>query len=167
MGKYFRNNGMHESIIYDDLSKQLVAYRQMSLLLRQPPSHEVFTRYVIYLHSRLLESVVRMSDQTGASSLTALPTIETQAENMSVYIPTNVISNKDGQMFLEIEFFYRGIRPTINVRLFASRASRVRSTWDHYGWKVLRRIPQCVICLRLEMNSQQVNQKLTIESLGE
>lgn len=121
MGEYFRDNGMHALIIYDDLSKQSVAYRQMSLLLRRPPGREAFPGDVFYLHSRLLERAAKMSDQTGAGSLTALPVIETQAGDVSAYIPTNVISITDGQIFLETELFYRGIRPAINVGLSVSR----------------------------------------------
>nr|WRW54000.1 ATP synthase subunit 1 [Pohlia nutans] len=133
MGEYFRDNGMHALIIYDDLSKQSVAYRQMSLLLRRPPGREAFPGDVFYLHSRLLERAAKMSDQTGAGSLTALPVIETQAGDVSAYIPTNVISITDGQIFLETELFYRGIRPAINVGLSVSRVSGVRSTWDRWS----------------------------------
>jgi proton translocating ATP synthase F1 alpha subunit len=112
---------MHALIIYDDLSKQSVAYRQMSLLLRRPPGREAFPGDVFYLHSRLLERAAKMSDDTGAGSLTALPVIETQAGDVSAYIPTNVISITDGQIFLETELFYKGIRPAINVGLSVSR----------------------------------------------
>nr|QNT09815.1 ATP synthase CF1 alpha subunit [Prunus cerasifera] len=121
MGEYFRDNGMHALIIYDDLSKQAVAYRQMSLLLRRPPGREAFPGDVFYLHSRLLERAAKRSDQTGAGSLTALPVIETQAGDVSAYIPTNVISITDGQICSETELFYRGIRPAINVGLSVSR----------------------------------------------
>lgn len=121
MAEYFRNNNMHSLIIYDDLSKQAVAYRQMSLLLRRPPGREAFPGDVFYLHSRLLERAAKMSDAEGAGSLTALPVIETQAGDVSAYIPTNVISITDGQIFLETELFYRGIRPAINVGLSVSR----------------------------------------------
>lgn len=121
MGEFFRDNGMHALIIYDDLSKQSVAYRQMSLLLRRPPGREAFPGDVFYLHSRLLERAAKMSDNTGAGSLTALPVIETQAGDVSAYIPTNVISITDGQIFLETELFYKGIRPAINVGLSVSR----------------------------------------------
>nr|UPI48994.1 ATPase subunit 1 [Balanophora laxiflora] len=121
LGEYFRDNGMHALIIYDDLSKQAVAYRQMSLLLRRPPGREAFPGDVFYLHSRLLERAAKRSDQTGAGSLTALPVIETQAGDVSAYIPTNVISITDGQICLETELFYRGIRPAINVGLSVSR----------------------------------------------
>lgn len=121
MGEYFRDNGMHALIIYDDLSKQSVAYRQMSLLLRRPPGREAFPGDVFYLHSRLLERAAKMSDATGNGSLTALPVIETQAGDVSAYIPTNVISITDGQIFLETELFYKGIRPAINVGLSVSR----------------------------------------------
>nr|AHG59094.1 ATP synthase subunit 1 [Dicranum scoparium] len=121
MGEYFRDNGMHALIIYDDLPKQSVAYRQMSLLLRRPPGREAFPGDVFYLHPRLSERAAKMSDQTGAGSLTALPVIETQAGDVSAYIPTNVISITDGQIFSETELFYRGIRPAINVGLSVSR----------------------------------------------
>ena len=121
MGEYFRDNGMHALMIYDDLSKQAVAYRQMSLLLRRPPGREAYPGDVFYLHSRLLERAAKMNDEHGAGSLTALPVIETQAGDVSAYIPTNVISITDGQIFLETELFYRGIRPAINVGLSVSR----------------------------------------------
>lgn len=121
MGEFFRDNGMHALIIYDDLSKQSVAYRQMSLLLRRPPGREAFPGDVFYLHSRLLERAAKMSKQVGGGSLTALPVIETQAGDVSAYIPTNVISITDGQIFLETELFYKGIRPAINVGLSVSR----------------------------------------------
>ncbi len=121
MGEFFRDNGMHGLIIYDDLSKQAVAYRQMSLLLRRPPGREAYPGDVFYLHSRLLERAAKMSDDEGAGSLTALPVIETQAGDVSAYIPTNVISITDGQIFLESELFYRGIRPAVNVGLSVSR----------------------------------------------
>jgi F-type H+-transporting ATPase subunit alpha len=121
MGEFFRDNGMHGLMIYDDLSKQAVAYRQMSLLLRRPPGREAYPGDVFYLHSRLLERAAKMGDAHGAGSLTALPIIETQAGDVSAYIPTNVISITDGQIFLETELFYRGIRPAINVGLSVSR----------------------------------------------
>jgi proton translocating ATP synthase F1 alpha subunit len=121
IGEYFRDNGKHAVIIYDDLSKQAVAYRQMSLLLRRPPGREAYPGDVFYLHSRLLERAAKMSDETGAGSLTALPVIETQGGDVSAYIPTNVISITDGQIFLETELFYKGIRPAINVGLSVSR----------------------------------------------
>ncbi len=121
MGEYFRDNGMHGLIIYDDLSKQAVAYRQMSLLLRRPPGREAYPGDVFYLHSRLLERAAKMNDEHGAGSLTALPVIETQAGDVSAYIPTNVISITDGQIFLETDLFYQGIRPAINVGLSVSR----------------------------------------------
>ncbi len=121
IGEYFRNNGMHALIIYDDLSKHAVAYRQMSLLLRRPPGREAYPGDVFYIHSRLLERAAKMSDAEGAGSLTALPIIETQAGDVSAYIPTNVISITDGQIFLESELFYQGIRPAINVGLSVSR----------------------------------------------
>jgi len=121
MGEFFRDNGMHAMICYDDLSKQAVAYRQMSLLLRRPPGREAYPGDVFYLHSRLLERAAKMSDVFGAGSLTALPVIETQAGDVSAYIPTNVISITDGQIFLETELFFRGIRPAVNVGLSVSR----------------------------------------------
>ncbi len=121
MGEYFRDRGMHAVIFYDDLSKQAVAYRQMSLLLRRPPGREAYPGDVFYLHSRLLERAAKMSDEHGAGSLTALPVIETQAGDVSAYIPTNVISITDGQIFLETELFFRGIRPAVNVGLSVSR----------------------------------------------
>jgi len=121
MGEYFRDNGMHAVIFYDDLSKQAVAYRQMSLLLRRPPGREAYPGDVFYLHSRLLERAAKMADTHGAGSLTALPVIETQAGDVSAYIPTNVISITDGQIFLETELFFRGIRPAVNVGLSVSR----------------------------------------------
>merc|ERR1712136_136497 len=121
MGEWFRDNGRHAVIFYDDLSKQAVAYRQMSLLLRRPPGREAYPGDVFYLHSRLLERAAKISDDLGAGSLTALPVIETQAGDVSAYIPTNVISITDGQIFLETELFYKGIRPAINVGLSVSR----------------------------------------------
>src|SRR6201996_7121286 len=121
MGEYFRDNAMHALIAYDDLSKQAVAYRQMSLLLRRPPGREAYPGDVFYLHSRLLERAAKMSDEKGAGSLTALPVIETQAGDVSAYIPTNVISITDGQIFLETELFYKGVRPAVNVGLSVSR----------------------------------------------
>ncbi|MBV9785949.1 MAG: F0F1 ATP synthase subunit alpha [Acidisphaera sp.] len=130
MGEYFRDNGMHAVIFYDDLSKQAVSYRQMSLLLRRPPGREAYPGDVFYLHSRLLERAAKMSDAFGAGSLTALPVIETQAGDVSAYIPTNVISITDGQIFLETELFFRGIRPAVNVGLSVSRvgsAAQVRA----------------------------------------
>ena len=121
IAEYFRDNGMHSLIIYDDLSKQSVAYRQMSLLLRRPPGREAFPGDVFYLHSRLLERAAKMSDDVGAGSMTALPVVETQGGDVSAYIPTNVISITDGQIFLETELFFKGIRPAINVGLSVSR----------------------------------------------
>jgi F-type H+-transporting ATPase subunit alpha len=121
IGEFFRDNGMHAVIFYDDLSKQAVAYRQMSLLLRRPPGREAYPGDVFYLHSRLLERAAKMNDKEGAGSLTALPVVETQAGDVSAYIPTNVISITDGQIFLETGLFYRGIRPAINVGLSVSR----------------------------------------------
>ena len=121
MGEYFRDNGMHAVIFYDDLSKQAVAYRQMSLLLRRPPGREAYPGDVFYVHSRLLERAAKMSEKEGGGSLTALPVIETQAGDVSAYIPTNVISITDGQIFLETELFFKGIRPAVNVGLSVSR----------------------------------------------
>lgn len=121
IGEWFRDNGRHALIIYDDLSKQAVAYRQLSLLLRRPPGREAYPGDVFYLHSRLLERAAKMSEANGAGSLTALPVIETQGGDVSAYIPTNVISITDGQIFLEAELFYKGIRPAINVGLSVSR----------------------------------------------
>ena len=121
MGEYFRDNGMHALIIYDDLSKHAVSYRQMSLLLRRPPGREAYPGDVFYLHSRLLERAAKMSDDYGGGSLTALPVIETQAGDVSAYIPTNVISITDGQIFLETELFYKGVRPAVNVGISVSR----------------------------------------------
>ena len=121
MAEYFRDNGMHSLIIYDDLTKQAVAYRQMSLLLRRPPGREAFPGDVFYIHSRLLERAAKVNDDLGGGSMTALPVIETQASDVSAYIPTNVISITDGQIFLETELFYQGIRPAINVGLSVSR----------------------------------------------
>ncbi|AQZ51272.1 MULTISPECIES: F0F1 ATP synthase subunit alpha [Martelella] len=121
MGEYFRDNGMHALIAYDDLSKQAVAYRQMSLLLRRPPGREAYPGDVFYLHSRLLERAAKLSDERGAGSLTALPVIETQGNDVSAFIPTNVISITDGQIFLETDLFYQGVRPAVNVGLSVSR----------------------------------------------
>jgi F-type H+-transporting ATPase subunit alpha len=128
MGEYFRDNGMHAVIVYDDLSKQAVAYRQMSLLLRRPPGREAYPGDVFYLHSRLLERAAKMNDDHGNGSLTALPVIETQAGDVSAYIPTNVISITDGQIFLETDLFYQGIRPAINVGLSVSRVGSAAQT---------------------------------------
>jgi F-type H+-transporting ATPase subunit alpha len=130
MGEWFRDNGKHALIIYDDLSKQAVAYRQMSLLLRRPPGREAYPGDVFYLHSRLLERAAKMGDDHGGGSLTALPIIETQAGDVSAYIPTNVISITDGQIFLETDLFYSGIRPAVNVGLSVSRvgsAAQIRA----------------------------------------
>src|SRR5277367_3369294 len=121
MGEYFRDNGMHALIIYDDLSKQAVAYRQMSLLLRRPPGREAYPGDVFYLHSRLLERAAKLNKDNGSGSLTALPIIETQANDVSAYIPTNVISITDGQIFLETDLFYQGVRPAVNVGISVSR----------------------------------------------
>jgi F-type H+-transporting ATPase subunit alpha len=128
MGEYFRDNGMHAVIIYDDLSKQAVAYRQMSLLLRRPPGREAYPGDVFYLHSRLLERAAKMNDANKGGSLTALPVIETQANDVSAYIPTNVISITDGQIFLETDLFYQGIRPAVNVGLSVSRVGSAAQT---------------------------------------
>jgi F-type H+-transporting ATPase subunit alpha len=128
MGEYFRDNGMHAVIVYDDLSKQAVAYRQMSLLLRRPPGREAYPGDVFYLHSRLLERAAKLNAANGSGSLTALPIIETQAGDVSAYIPTNVISITDGQIFLETELFFQGIRPAINVGLSVSRVGSAAQT---------------------------------------
>ncbi len=128
MGEYFRDNAMHAVIFYDDLSKQAVAYRQMSLLLRRPPGREAYPGDVFYLHSRLLERAAKMGDGAGAGSLTALPVVETQANDVSAYIPTNVISITDGQIFLETDLFYQGIRPAVNVGLSVSRVGSSAQT---------------------------------------
>jgi F-type H+-transporting ATPase subunit alpha len=128
MGEYFRDNGMHAVIVYDDLSKQATAYRQMSLLLRRPPGREAYPGDVFYLHSRLLERAAKMNDKNGAGSLTALPVVETQANDVSAYIPTNVISITDGQIFLETDLFYQGIRPALNVGLSVSRVGSAAQT---------------------------------------
>jgi F-type H+-transporting ATPase subunit alpha len=128
MGEYFRDNGMHALIIYDDLSKQAVAYRQMSLLLRRPPGREAYPGDVFYLHSRLLERAAKLNENHGSGSLTALPIIETQANDVSAYIPTNVISITDGQIFLETDLFYQGIRPAVNVGLSVSRVGSAAQT---------------------------------------
>lgn len=131
IGEYFRDNAKHAVIVYDDLSKHAVAYRQMSLLLRRPPGREAYPGDVFYLHSRLLERAAKMSDEKGAGSLTALPIVETQAGDVSAYIPTNVISITDGQIFLETDLFYRGIRPAVNVGLSVSRvgsAAQIKAT---------------------------------------
>src|SRR5881628_2363882 len=121
MGEFFRDNGMHAVIIYDDLSKQAVSYRQMSLLLRRPPGREAYPGDVFYLHSRLLERAAKLNEKNGLGSLTALPVVETQANDVSAYIPTNVISITDGQIFLETSLFYQGIRPALNVGISVSR----------------------------------------------
>jgi F-type H+/Na+-transporting ATPase subunit alpha len=128
MGEYFRDNGMHALIVYDDLSKQAVAYRQMSLLLRRPPGREAYPGDVFYLHSRLLERAAKLNAANGSGSLTALPIIETQAGDVSAYIPTNVISITDGQIFLETDLFFQGIRPAINVGLSVSRVGSAAQT---------------------------------------
>ena len=128
MGEYFRDNGMHAVIVYDDLSKQAVAYRQMSLLLRRPPGREAYPGDVFYLHSRLLERAAKLGKPSGSGSLTALPVIETQANDVSAYIPTNVISITDGQIFLETDLFYQGIRPAVNVGLSVSRVGSAAQT---------------------------------------
>jgi F-type H+-transporting ATPase subunit alpha len=128
MGEFFRDRGMHAVVFYDDLSKQAVAYRQMSLLLRRPPGREAYPGDVFYLHSRLLERAAKLSPAQGSGSLTALPVIETQAGDVSAYIPTNVISITDGQIFLETELFYKGVRPAINVGLSVSRVGSAAQT---------------------------------------
>src|SRR5450631_1247817 len=128
MGEYFRDNGMHALMIYDDLSKQAVAYRQMSLLLRRPPGREAYPGDVFYLHSRLLERAAKLNESQGSGSLTALPIIETQANDVSAYIPTNVISITDGQIFLETDLFFQGIRPAVNVGLSVSRVGSAAQT---------------------------------------
>ncbi len=128
MGEYFRDNSMHSLIVYDDLSKQAVAYRQMSLLLRRPPGREAYPGDVFYLHSRLLERACKMSDDAGSGSMTALPVVETQANDVSAFIPTNVISITDGQIFLETSLFYRGIRPALNVGISVSRVGSAAQT---------------------------------------
>src|SRR3984885_7770643 len=128
MGEFFRDNGMHALIVYDDLSKQAVAYRQMSLLLRRPPGREAYPGDVFYLHSRLLERAAKLNEEHGLGSLTALPVIETQANDVSAYIPTNVISITDGQIFLETDLFYQGIRPAVNVGLSVSRVGSSAQT---------------------------------------
>ena len=128
MGEFFRDNGMHAVIFYDDLSKQAVAYRQMSLLLRRPPGREAYPGDVFYLHSRLLERAAKLNDDNKGGSLTALPIIETQANDVSAYIPTNVISITDGQIFLETDLFYQGIRPAVNVGLSVSRVGSAAQT---------------------------------------
>src|SRR5690606_3103099 len=121
MGEWFRDNGRHALVVYDDLSKQAVAYRQMSLLLRRPPGREAYPGDVFYLHSRLLERAAKLNEEHGSGSLTALPVVETQANDVSAYIPSNVISITDGPIFLEADLFYQGIRPAINVGLSVSR----------------------------------------------
>jgi F-type H+-transporting ATPase subunit alpha len=128
MGEFFRDSGRHAVIFYDDLSKQATAYRQMSLLLRRPPGREAFPGDVFYLHSRLLERAAKMGPAAGSGSLTALPVIETQANDVSAYIPTNVISITDGQIFLETDLFYKGVRPAINVGLSVSRVGSAAQT---------------------------------------
>ncbi len=128
MGEFFRDNGMHSLMVYDDLTKQAVAYRQMSLLLRRPPGREAYPGDVFYLHSRLLERAAKLNDANGAGSMTALPVIETQANDVSAYIPTNVISITDGQIFLETDLFYQGIRPAVNVGLSVSRVGSSAQT---------------------------------------
>jgi F-type H+-transporting ATPase subunit alpha len=147
MGEFFRDNKSHALIIYDDLSKQAVAYRQMSLLLRRPPGREAYPGDVFYVHSRLLERAAKMSDEKGAGSLTALPVIETQAGDVSAYIPTNVISITDGQIFLETELFYKGVRPAVNVGLSVSRvgsAAQIKAMKQVDGsFRPVRLGPRC------------------------
>ena len=142
MGEYFRDNGGHALVIYDDLSKHAVAYRQLSLLLRRPPGREAYPGDVFYLHSRLLERAAKMSDARGGGSLTALPIIETQAGDVSAYIPTNVISITDGQIFLESDLFYSGVRPAINVGISVSRVG---------GNAQIKAMKQVAGTLRLEL----------------
>ena len=142
MGEYFRDNGGHALVIYDDLSKQAVAYRQLSLLLRRPPGREAYPGDVFYLHSRLLERAAKMSDERGGGSLTALPIIETQAGDVSAYIPTNVISITDGQIYLETDLFYSGVRPAINVGISVSRVG---------GNAQIKAMKQVAGTLRLEL----------------
>ena len=141
MGEYFRDNGMHGLIVYDDLSKQAVAYRQMSLLLRRPPGREAFPGDVFYLHSRLLERAAKLSEDQGGGSLTALPIIETQASDVSAYIPTNVISITDGQIFLETELFFKGVRPAVNVGISVSRVGSSAQI------KAMKQVATCFIAL--------------------
>ena len=143
MGEFFRDNGLHGLIGYDDLSKQAVAYRQMSLLIPRPPGREAFPGDVFYLHSRLLERAAKMNDENGGGSLTALPVIETQAGDVSAFIPTNVISITDGQIFLETELFFSGIRPAINVGLSVSRVGSAAQT------KAMKKVA-CKIKLELD-----------------
>jgi F-type H+-transporting ATPase subunit alpha len=128
IGEYFRDNGMHALVVYDDLTKHAIAYRQISLLLRRPPGREAYPGDVFYLHSRLLERAAKLSDKNGGGSLTALPIIETQAGDVSAYIPTNVISITDGQIFLESELFHKGIRPAVNVGISVSRVGSAAQT---------------------------------------
>src|SRR5712671_6163128 len=128
MGEYFRDNGRHALTIYDDLSKHAAAYREISLLLRRPPGREAYPGDVFYIHSRLLERAAKMSDKEGGGSLTALPIIETQAGDVSAYIPTNVISITDGQIFLEADLFYSGVRPAVNVGISVSRVGSSAQT---------------------------------------
>ncbi len=142
MGEFFRDNGKHALIIYDDLSKHAVAYRQLSLLLRRPPGREAYPGDVFYLHSRLLERAAKMSDEEGAGSLTALPIIETQAGDVSAYVPTNVISITDGQIYLESDLFYSGVRPAVNVGLSVSRVG---------GNAQIKAMKQIAGTLRLEL----------------
>ena len=141
MGEFFRDNSMHALVVYDDLSKQAVAYRQMSLLLRRPPGREAYPGDVFYLHSRLLERAAKLNDDNGGGSLTALPIIETQANDVSAYIPTNVISITDGQIFLETDLFFQGIRPAVNVGLSVSRvgsAAQTKAMKKVAGWSYWR-----------------------------
>jgi F-type H+-transporting ATPase subunit alpha len=142
MGEYFRDTGKHALVAYDDLSKHAVAYRQLSLLLRRPPGREAFPGDVFYLHSRLLERAAKMSDAQGGGSLTALPVIETQAGDVSAYIPTNVISITDGQIYLETDLFYAGVRPAVNVGLSVSRVG---------GSAQIRAMRQVAGSLRLDL----------------
>ncbi|XP_077943300.1 ATP synthase F(1) complex subunit alpha, mitochondrial isoform X1 [Gasterosteus aculeatus] len=173
MGEYFRDNGKHALIIYDDLSKQAVAYRQMSLLLRRPPGREAYPGDVFYLHSRLLERAAKMNDNFGGGSLTALPVIETQAGDVSAYIPTNVISITDGQIFLETELFYKGIRPAINVGLSVSRVGSAAQTkamkqvgfcvWFHSKWFYENKSCTSSVCIINGPSSLQVAGTMKLE----
>nr|QQO99821.1 ATP synthase subunit 1 [Selaginella nipponica] len=155
MGEFFRDKGMHALIVYDDLSKQSVAYRQMSLLLRRPPGREAFPGDVFYLHSRLLERAAKLGERMGAGSLTALPVIETQAGDVSAYIPTNVISITDGQIFLETELFFRGIRPAINVGLSVSRVGSAAQ------WKAMKKV-----CGSLKLDLAQYREVAAFAQFG-
>ena len=157
MGEYFRDRSGHALCIYDDLSKQAAAYRQLSLLLRRPPGREAYPGDVFYLHSRLLERAAKLSDELGAGSLTALPIIETQAGDVSAYIPTNVISITDGQIYLESDLFYAGVRPAINVGLSVSRVG---------GAAQIRGMKQVAGSLRLDLAQYRVGTQAPIDEPG-